>query len=190
MKKEYIDEFEYIQPQMNYLQLTEALIKLQKAGKRRNQTAAKANYLLGNFYYNTTRTGYYRDLLRFDSDNSYVSYKYSNMHEPDIFKGIYFKYYDYYYQNAVSESYGYLEKAYKQAKNDELKARIVFALSKCEQEEYYDANVERYAYGPLKDPYISERKYFKELMKYKDTHYFYDVENTCRYFEYFVNKSL
>ncbi len=189
MKKEYIDEFKYIYPQMDYLQLTEALIKLQKAGKKKNQRAAKANYLLGNFYYNTTRTGHYRELLRFDSDNSFTSYKYSNMEEPDIFKRIYFKNYNYYYKNVVSESFRYLEKAYTQAKDDELKARIIFALSKCEQEEYYDNNIKGYTYSPLKDPYISERKYFNELMKYKDTHYFYDVENTCRYFEYFVNRS-
>jgi len=174
---------------MNKKELVEALIQLQKSGEQNNESGAKANYLLGNFFYNVSLTGYYRHILRFDQTNGTNSMKFSPQDMPqDIYSGIYFKNYEVYYDNQTDISSDYLEKAYKQANDKELKARIAFALSKCEQANW-DMKLSESSYSYWKGEYIliSDRKYFAELAKYKDTHFYDEVKTHCKYFEYYVN---
>lgn len=85
-------------------------------------------------------------------------------------------------------------KAYALAPRDnELKARIVFALSKCEQEMHYQtfaerskANVMWWEFYGEEWVMISKRKYFKEMMKYRETKFFEEVETNCKYFQYYM----
>jgi hypothetical protein len=85
-----------------------------------------------------------------------------------------------YWRHSYMENYDYIgeiyhQKAYKKATDDELKARIVFALSKTEQARFYDG-AHHIKYSWEDDPLITNRKYFKELMKYEQTDYFKEVQ--------------
>ena len=193
MGSDYLSEFKYIKPRMNKKELVEALIRLQKASKENNVLSAKANYLLGNFYYNMTSNGYYRHILRFDQTNGNGEKYHSGEKEPaDIYSGIYFKNYPIYSKDDISYPQTYFDRAYSLATDNELKARIAFALSKCEQATYYAENgMTGYYYwsDDLKDDgiLIRNRKYFKELQKYKDTRFYDEVKTNCLYFAYYVN---
>jgi hypothetical protein len=57
--------------------ITENPIKLEQISQKDNEKAAKANYLIGNFYYNVSSTGYFRQYLRFDNDNGFYYSKYT-----------------------------------------------------------------------------------------------------------------
>ena len=184
---DYTDDFPFIEDRMDEKEIAEALIQLKKAGEGKGEKAAKANYLIGNFFYNTTYMGYYRHYLRFDNNN-YYCWKYERPErEPDIYADIYFKYYPGYYKNPLFFSRVYLEKAYKQGKNKELKARIAFALSKCELQHF--ENTYDYRHGG--DGYlISDRYYFKELQHFAGTDFYREVQTNCKYFNYYVMNCL
>lgn len=186
---DYMSDFKFIKSSMNKLDVVDALIKLQKMGESNNELGAKANYLLGNFFYNITNTGYYRHIFRFDENNG-NSEKYRFSDKPDIYKNIYFKGYTWnsYFKNDVVTPQTYLEKAYTNAKDSELRARIAFALSKCEQALYYDTNkVSSYYWLNSDQILIKDRKYFAELAKYKGTAFYDQVKSNCRYFDYYVS---
>lgn len=193
MISDYISDFPVIKNGMTERELVKALIELEKIAKKNDQRSAKANFLLGNFFYNVTTTGYYRHVLRFDQTNGNgAKYYLGESNKPDIYNGIYFKSYPMYFENNVSRPESYLKTAYKLAKDDELKAKIVFALSKCEQEMHYIANSANY-YGYFYKPediLISDRVYFKELEKYKNTKFFDEARTYCKYFDYYVNVNM
>ncbi len=186
---DYLTDFSFIKKQMDEKELAETLLQLQKVGQKSDEQAAEANYLIGNFVYNTTTTGYYRHVLRFDNDNSFCTkYYLSNEKVKDIFTtGISFYNYPMHYDNPVSLSQQYLQKALNTSTNNELKARIVFALSKCEQEMYDEGTGPKYWYNDSDNILIKDRKYFKELVKYQNTYFYKDVVTNCKYFEYYVS---
>ncbi|MDR2920119.1 MAG: hypothetical protein LBV72_12225 [Tannerella sp.] len=189
MEEDYLSEFSFINEMMNFEELVDALIALDKIGQSKNGRAAKANYLLGNFFYNVSEGGYFRHVLRFDSDNGFYSERYQLYNKPDPGNQIYFKYYRSYYEDPSPIAQRYLENAYEKTSDKELKARIVFALSKCEllayniSNNYY--NIWRYSKGD--GILISERRYFKELMQYRKTKFFDVVQSNCKYFDYYVS---
>ncbi|MDR0864430.1 MAG: hypothetical protein LBO74_05795 [Candidatus Symbiothrix sp.] len=190
MRTDYLSDFPFIKSTMNKKELVETLLQLQETGRQNDETGAKANYLAGNFFYNVSRIGYYRHILRFDQTNGANYMKFDSFGKPkSIYDGIYFKDYPFYYENQTNLSSGYLEKAYAQAADNELKARIVFALSKCEQEMYYDQNEKTYYWGENNGDgiLISDRKYFAELYKYKGSRFYNEVKTNCKYFDYYVN---
>ncbi len=187
MRNDYLALFPFIKKIMNKKELVEALIQLEKTGEQDDETGAIANYLLGNFFNNVSLTGYYRHILRFYLNNgaNYVKFTWQNSPEvygPDIYNGVYFKDYweNVYYGNQARIANNYLKKAYEQAGNNNLKAHIAFALSKCNRDSYltvgeYDEEID-----------ISE-EYFAELAKYKNTEYYDEVRTYCKYFEYYLN---
>ena len=180
----YLEEFS-ITGEMNYKTLTDKLRELQKIGNAKNSKSAKANFLLGNFFYNTCNNGYFREKLRFDHNNEFNYSKFRIYSKVDIYDGIYFKEYPHYYHNTDVIAQKYHEKAYSQATDNELKARIVFALSKGEQQLFYEQR-EVYYRQSLPESPTYKRVYFKELMKYGDTDFFREVKSKCNYFNYYV----
>ena len=180
----YLEEFS-ITGEMNYKTLTDKLRELQKIANAKNSKSAKANFLLGNFFYNTCNNGYFREKLRFDQNNGFNYSKFSIHSKVDIYGGIYFKEYPYYYHNTDVIAQKYHEKAYSQATDNELKARIVFVLSKGEQQLFYEQR-EVYYRQSLPERPTYKRVYFKELMKYGDTDFFREVKSKCNYFNYYV----
>lgn len=121
MRDDYIADFSFIHDNMTEVEVADALMQLDKIGKKeKGDESAKANYLIANFFYNVSRTGYYRQYLRFDNNNGFSYWKYG----PDANV----------YKNTLDLSSAYLEKAKKSAEDRELKAHIVYAQAKNAQQ--------------------------------------------------------
>lgn len=189
MDVDYLSDFQFVLDTMTYCDLAETLLQLKKIADAKTGLAAKANYLLGNFFYNVSESGYFRHVLRFGSDNGNDSQRYHLYHNiQNSANKISFKYYSPYYEDPNPIARQYLENAYQQTSDRELKARIVFALSKCEQHSYNFSNENRYSWWNLRrhDVLISGRESFKELMHYQGTAFFDVVQSNCKYFDYYV----
>ena len=151
---------------MNELEVTDALIQLQKIGEKKGDEAAKANYLIANFFYNVSKTGYFRQYLRFDNDNSFTYWKFG----PGVNT----------YENTWPLSAAYIEKAMKTAEDRELKAHLVFASAKNAQESMEETLSNYWDYEM-----VIPQEQFNELDQYKDTEYHTAVYSHCLYYKYY-----
>jgi hypothetical protein len=166
MRADYLDEFSFIHDNMNEAEVTDVLMRLQAIGEEKDgDRAAKAYYLMANFFYNVSVTGYYRHYLRFDNNNGFSYSKFSL--DDDT------------YLNTLYLSEQYLEKAKKYAKDDELKAHIVFAQAKNAQQDL-EREGNRYLKS-VSDPL------WNEFERYKQTDYYTTVYSNCVYYSDYRN---
>ncbi len=188
--------FNFISKTMNKEQIVDALLQLKKLATNNDEQSAKANYLLGNFYYNTSLWGYYRNLFFYEGDNYYLSYIYNYKTTSDPIK----KSYNYaggtgiISANNPKKPYDYFIKAESISKNNELKANAVFQASKCELDLFYANNNDNYyGYdGDYKLLYSTKtRPMFKRLKdNYSQTAYYKDIVSNCNYFNYYLRFKL
>ena len=205
ISKPYVSEFTFIKPKMNKLELTDAIVQLVEIAKKSDDRAVKANYLLSNFYYNTTSLGYFRELFSFDRNNEngpkfhkFINPKFENKVMDDYFIN-YYKGYNMaaQYISNYTISSEYVKAALAKVKDPELKAQILFTASKVEQGEFYE-----YAANNLTDNewYVdfgsdemikykvkNYRKYFNQLKSLPSTKTYQEVKSNCKYFETYVN---
>jgi hypothetical protein len=116
-------------------------------------------------------------------------------HKPvNLYGNVYLKGYAgaYFFPDNLILPYQYLDRAMSLAQDDELRARIAFALAKTEQLEFYVKN-DMLGYYWFSDEapegdgiLISNRKYFRELSKYSNTRFYNEVKTNCLYFDYYV----
>jgi hypothetical protein len=157
MEKEDYSQFPFITPNMNKLQLADALVQLKKIGNGRDDKSATANQLIGNLLYNTSILGYYRQLFVMDIDNT-------NGGKYDFWSTDKKTPYQYYYKNFLNQTYiepenfdlaiNYYKKAVDLSANKEQKARVLFQMASAEQGKYYQYE----AKNPSKVDY-SDHKY-------------------------------
>lgn len=190
------DAFSFIKSEMNKLQLVEALIKLQELCIQENELGAKANYLLANYFFNTTNAGYYRNIPYYEQGN-YQLYSYYGRgnEEPKEIKKLY-NLND--FGNRVSLKYGFETpyklylKAEELASNPEFKARSVFMAAKCEVELLFIKEEETpygLSYWTNTSKLYSEinRPMFAKLNRnYGKTKFITDVKTNCAYYQYFL----
>lgn len=168
MLDDYIAEFPFIRDKMTEVEVTEALMQLDKIGKKeKGDESAKANYLIANFFYNVSRTGYYRQYLRFDNDNGFSYWKYG----PDANV----------YKNTLDLSSAYLDKAKKSAADRELMAHIIFAQAKNAQQ-LMEQNTSYWNYQM-----VVPHEQFNELDQYAGTSYQKTVLSNCVYYRDYHN---
>ncbi len=168
MRDDYIAEFPFIRDNMTEVEVTDALMQLDKIGKKeKGDESAKANYLIANFFYNVSRTGYYRQYLRFDNNNGFSYWKYG----PDATV----------YKNTLDLSSAYLEKAKKSAEDRELKAHIVYAQAKNAQQVMED-RVDTW-YQQMVIPHAQ----LNEFDQYAGTSYHQTVLSNCVYYRDYHN---
>ncbi|ASW74971.1 hypothetical protein IQ37_10705 [Chryseobacterium piperi] len=207
MKNEDYSQFPFIKPNMNKLELADALIQLKKAGNGKDEKAAKANQLIGNALYNTSILGYYRQLFVMDVDNS-------NGGKYDFWNTDKKTPYQYYYKNFLDRSYmepdnfdlaiNYYKKALDLSTQKEEKARILFQMASAEQGKYYQYEAKHPSHISYSDPKYSEksdayqkqldetknqkfRTYFALLKtQYADTETTKSLMGSCSYFSYFM----
>ena len=196
MRNDYISEFSAIKNNMSYTDISNALIELEKAGKTNSEKAAKANFLIGNFYYNVSSTGYFRQYLRFDSDNSFWYTKYTQYIEDEKDSKYLYRYVDKndintlyvdyesysFFKNTTGIADTYLQRALQQTNDDELKALILFALSKVDQVRVYVNGNYNY------DQRFYSKKYFGQMKALNNTSLVKELNKSCEYFNYYVNK--
>ncbi len=191
MRDDYLAEFPFIKKQMQEKEVTEALLQLQKIAKEKSDLAAKANYLIGNFFYNVSTTGYFRHYLRFGMNNRFHSEMFCCYDEEETYDGyannsdgLFFVYIPASFHNTTDVAGIYLEAALRQATDDELKARILFALAKNELERSYK---KEYSLEKILLP-EKTRAYFNTLAQYKETAFYRDAITKCLYFDAYVNR--
>ena len=168
MLDDYIADFPFIRDYMTEVEVTDALMQLDKIGKKeKGDESAKANYLIANFFYNVSRTGYYRQYLRFDNDNGFSYWKYG----PDANV----------YKNTLDLSSAYLEKAKKSAADRELMAHIIFAQAKNAQQ-LMEQNASYWSYQM-----VVPHEQLNELDQYAGTSYQKTVLSNCVYYRDYHN---
>ncbi len=168
MRDDYLSEFPFLRDGMTELEVTDALMQLQKIGDKKGDEAAKANYLIANFFYNVSTTGYFRHYLRFDNDNGFCYDKFSFDAEKS-------------YKSTLDLSVAYLEKAKKTAVDRELKAHLAFAEAKAAQQVLeHETNYWNFTM-------MVPNGKFDELDQYKDTQYQKAVTSNCLYYREYHN---
>ncbi len=168
MLDDYIADFPFIRDNMTEVEVTDALMQLDKIGKKeKGDESAKANYLIANFFYNVSRTGYYRQYLRFDNDNGFSYWKYG----PDANV----------YKNTLDLSSAYLEKAKKSVADRELMAHIIFAQAKNAQQ-LMEQNTSYWNYQM-----VVPHEQLNELDQYAGTSYQKTVLSNCVYYRDYHN---
>jgi hypothetical protein len=168
MRDDYIADFPFIRDNMTEVEVADALMQLDKIGKKeKGDESAKANYLIANFFYNVSRTGYYRQYLRFDNNNGFSYWKYG----PDANV----------YKNTLDLSSAYLEKAKKSAEDRELKAHIVYAQAKNAQQVMED-HVDTWD-----QQMVIPHAQLNEFDQYAGTSYHQAVLSNCLYYRDYHN---
>ena len=165
MRDDYIDEFPFIQDDMNEYQVADALMQLQRIGENGDEKAAKANYLIANFFYNVSQTGFFRHYLRFDNNNGFSYWKFG---------------FDAKYTNTIGHSANYIAKANMDTKDRELKAHLIFAAAKVAQEAVEIEHPDMWDYYM-----VVPHKEFELLDGFKDTDYCDQVYKHCSYYRDF-----
>lgn len=184
-------DFSFIPKNMNKQQLVEALLQLKKLAANKDEQAAKANYLLGNFYYNTSLNGFYRNLHFYEGGNYYLSYIYGYNTIPNTIR----KPYNYndgtgtISVNDPQKPMDYFLKAELLSTNKELKANAVFQASKCELDLFFAKQNVNYGYYSNYSLLYSNstRPMFKKLKdNYSQTAYYKDIVSNCTYFKFYL----
>lgn len=199
----YLEEFPFIQKQMNKKQLTENIITLEKIAKEETTLGAKANFLLANFYYNTSSFGFHRELLSFQitNDNSPKFGNYGrrwSAHSKNYSERFYFKNYNStLYQDDFDRINSYISKGILFANDEELEAQLIFAAAKIEQIFFYKTIYENSSsnyYINFSDKKLiaykvkNFRTNFKTLKEnYSHTDYFQEVKTYCKHFDYYLS---
>ncbi|MDO5616466.1 MAG: hypothetical protein Q4G16_09760, partial [Cruoricaptor ignavus] len=208
MKAENTTAFPFIKNKMNKLELSDALIQLQKIANSKNANAAKANQIIGNFLYNTSIIGYYRHLFVMDINNSNgEKFHFWNTQEDTP--------YNYYYKLFTNQTFikpdnfdlaiGYYQKAFNQTQDKEIQSRILFQMASAEQGKFYQWEAKQPPI-PYNDNLWYEKKQQREkdfakmknekfrtyfsLLKseYANTETTRELMGSCSYFDYFMKK--
>jgi hypothetical protein len=163
-------QFNFIKDEFTKQQLNEYLIMLTHMANNGN---VNANYVLGNYYYNNSQFGYFRNVLIYYPDNNYCS--------------------DCRTDEMLSEYNEYSNKHYAKAlelsSNKEFKARITYFMAK---NRAFSSTFNGYSNN--EDKYIADSRLtsyyglFEDLNStYRDTKFYQEIIGECKTFNYYVN---
>lgn len=198
------EQYPYLNKEHNKATLTAALMQLEKESQMMTEKGARAAYMLANYYYNISPTGYYRNIPAYFTDNSYywsayVSYGTTGPNSiPDYSKE--YNYRDFTQEYMIVDNMENALALYEQAAtyftDREYKARALFMASSCTMDLYAQNwwsnwnNILNSDFSRSDD----EKKvdsYFRQLKKsYSDTQFFKEAVYECKYFEYYVKTEL
>lgn len=193
--------FTFIKDKFSKGELSVYLLKLESLSKDSDkEVRSQANYLLGNYYFNISNTGYYRGILSGHTNTGWKTYfKNDNYkgHNPtavDLIKskkGYNFNEVTYYYKlhfGLADVALGYYQKSIDESYNEELKARSLYMMSKCELNQFYNSREShRYGYTDYIG-YVGRRmgpsqESFKTLKEdYNHTSFYRQIIRECSYF--------
>ena len=192
------DVFSFIKDNFTRKDLARNLLELEKLTHNEKQWKAKlANYLLGNYYFNISNTGYYRGLLRNKGNCCQYNYMhYSYYSERKISKDIIaqrkgynlfdIRYYGEKYFDLSSTAMQYYQNVIDMSTDKELNARCLYLMAKCELNTYYnlgskdELSFKISKYYDLKLPNYKSFKILKE--SYSDTKFHEMIIKECSYF--------
>ena len=196
--------FSFIKPSFTKKQLASNLLELIQLTKGTKQSEAKlANYLLANYYYNISNTGYYRGLISGRNSNccdyNYISYADDNYRETKVGSDVIQKQSGYNLYNLTNYGKLYFEtsktahKYYQQtidmSNDNELNARCSYLIAKCELNKYYNEgsnDVYTMTISKYSDIELPKSKGFKLLKEnYSDTEFHKLIIKECSYYKYY-----
>lgn len=169
-------DFEEHPSEYTKLSLCEKMTDLENLLTAADMNHAQTYHQLANAYYNISYWGnswmaidYYRC---HGCETSYKEYENEDWYVSDFY--------------TVSKAISYYTLSAESTANKELKAQNYFMLAKCEQNMYYVSN--DYSYMNEDGQKIKYRNYFKKLKtEYKNTAFYKDAIDECKYFDYYVN---
>lgn len=194
----YFGDFSFIKNKMNKKELAETLIQLKKIAKENSDQGAKANYLMANFFINTSVNGFYRHVLRFDHNNRY-SLKYNVEGRTVENNQVYLK--NYTERGFEIDNYNiplqYIAKGLSQTNDKEIKARLNFVGAQAELGQFHQNKIDEFGTRDYSDSnYFDKlwdfrvqnyRKYFEKLHnEYQDTKYYNELKSSCKSFDYYT----
>ncbi len=190
--------FSFINEYFSRKELAQNLVKLEQLTQDKKQWKAKlANYLLGNYYYNISNTGYYRGTLT--ENTNCCEYTYLGWYGQDEIKdadqiiknkegynlsniiG-----YNKYYFGMSKAALDYYQKTIDLSSDKELNARCLYLMAKCELNDFYnlgstDTFEIKEEYGNIELPNYQS---FKTLKKtYSDTEFHSMILKECSYYK-------
>lgn len=169
--------------------LTATLEKLMQLAHGNDAAAAKANYVLGNFYYNLSHVGICRHYLKNISSPDYHSWeyeKYSNTGELEVYKfdkdakkqEEYFPIVRGTFTNTINVAERYFKQADMIDIGEEFAAHVAFGLVKCDQ-----ARNQEYSYWG--DAMYASPLFARLANDYTSTKYAEEVRSNCVYYYYY-----
>lgn len=193
------DVFSFIESVFTRKELAEYLIQLEDMTDHETEWKAKlAHYLLGNFYYNISNTGYYRGILTGRSRYHYHYFGYgSERYANQIIQnkeGYNLSNIEYYPQNYFSLSdraKKYYQGVIDRSTDKELNARCLYLMAKCDLNDYYNNGgnntfeIPINKYSTIELPLSSS--YQKLKSDYSDTRFYDLIIRECSYFRYYNN---
>jgi hypothetical protein len=193
------DVFSFIKPNFTRKELAENLLQLEELRQDSLQWKQKlANYLLGNFYFNISNTGYYRGSLNNRSNIGqyrYVPYTFEREDGTKYDAEIIRKRIGYNLSNieirrkkynaTCDVARAYYQEAIRKSTDNELNARCTFMLAKCDLNDYYNKGSEDtfdlyLEYWEVLLPKSESYKLLKE--KYANTKFHEMIIQECSYF--------
>jgi len=195
----YSDWFSFIPDTLSLKDQAEVLVKLKSLAKNSATTKGiLANYLIGNYYINSSGSGYFRkNLKNYGSSYYYYFSKYPDksisMDERINQKKIQDYYWsrDYYVTdlNLASISFNYYETVIKNSTNKELKGRTLFMMAKCELNRLYNEQ-KNFVYDPTKKTWELGPNHFSSFKtlseEYVETKIYDQILKECSFFKYYV----
>ncbi|QCX52696.1 hypothetical protein [Elizabethkingia sp. JS20170427COW] len=201
----FLNDFPFIQSNMNKLDLANTLLQLEQIGASKDEKSSQANQLIGNLLYNTSALGYFRELFVMDIDNTNGG-KYDLSKEGHSYKVYYKNYsnYSFFPLDNFNLSINFYQKALQTTSSKERKARILFQMASAEQGKYYQYITDHPLHISYDDPDYSKkleahdqemirlknekyRRYFSILKKdFSDTQTAHSLMGSCSYYQYFM----
>lgn len=196
-------QYAYLNKPHDKATLTAALIRLEKESKMMTEEGARAAYLLANYYYNISPTGYYRNIPTYFTDNSFCYSAYTLFNDdmkcfPDFSDKYNYKNYAHEYMiiNYMDKALALYEQAATYFTDREWKARALFMASSCMMDLYapnwwgtWNNILDQDFIRPDADKKVDS--YFYKLKKsYADTQFFKQAVHECKYFEFYIKNEI
>jgi len=200
--------FSFIKNSFSLKELSQNLLTLEELTHNKKQWKAKlANYLLGNYYFNISNTGYYRGILTGNTnccEYTYIGFvddELRNSEEDSYFDEMIkdLKGYnlsslyslDKYYFEMSNTAMQYYNNVLKLSTDRELNARCLYLMAKCELNDFYNNGsgdtyeMKTGEYGSIDLPFMDS---FKQLKTdYSDTKFNEMILQECSYYRYYSN---
>jgi len=201
MEDEVYKAFPFIKNEFSRKELTKNLIALEKLRHHETKWKVKlANYLLANYYFNISNTGYYRGLLTSNGNcctNNYIKgdkYKAAdhiienkagyNLSDIERHEKKYF--------GLSSTAMDYYQKTIALSTDKELNARCLYLMAKCELNNFYNLGstdtfeVKVNEYYTFKLPQYKSFKILEE--EYANTDFYDMIIEECSYFKLYSSQ--
>ncbi len=195
--------FNFIPSSMKRSELAKSLTKLDSLTRDSKQWKRKvAHYLLGNYYFNVSNTGYYRGVLRGAGNccsYNYFPYNHTTLKDAEERIRVGEGYNLFSIKNLEKTYYSHTDRArqhYEQvianSTDKELNARCLYMLAKCELNSFYNSEEKygRYTFydGSMEGSAANYKENFKKLRtEYSDTRFYKMIIGECGFFRYYCS---